>query len=198
MTRVAMKLIGMVVAIMAELHPEAKCVLDFWFVQNGEKQWWAGGGAFDVAVRLHFARTLKSAERCETVTWRNHPRGRVAEIIVLDQFSRQLYRQSGRAFANDALALGLAQEAVAMDIKNAITDSEYSFAIMPYMHSESLIIHDEAMRLYSGLNENAFNFEKRHRDVLERFGRYPKRNVALGRVSSVAELAYINQNDSMF
>lgn len=185
-------------AMNATLHPDAARVLDFWFVENGPKQWWAGGGAFDVAVRLNFTQALKSAEKCETAHWRTHPRGRVAEIIVLDQFSRQFYRRSGRAFANDALALALAQEAVSLGIEAQVSDDEYKFVLMPYMHSESLIIHDEAMRLYSSLDADTFDFEKRHRDVIERFGRYPKRNEALGRVSSAEELAYINKNDSMF
>ncbi|MGB7431771.1 MAG: DUF924 family protein [Ahrensia sp.] len=184
--------------MMIDLHPEAKRVLDFWFVEHGPKQWWAGGGAFDVAVRLNFADTLRAAERCETADWRRHPRGRVAEIMVLDQFSRQLYRRSGRAFANDALALALAQEAVAMGIKDLVSEDEYKFVLMPYMHSESLLIHDEAMVLYSVLDADTFDFERRHRDVIERFGRYPKRNAALARVSSAAELAYINDSDSMF
>lgn len=181
-----------------QLHPDAQRVLDFWFVQNGPKQWWAGGGAFDVAVRLQFADVLKAAERCETAAWRRHPRGRVAELVVLDQFSRQLYRRSGRAFANDALALGLAQEALAMGIKALVSDDEYKFVLMPFMHSESLVIHEEAMVLYSALDTDTFDFEKRHRDVLLQFGRYPKRNAALGRVSTVQELEYIKQNDSMF
>lgn len=198
MTRAIMKPIGMAAMAATDLHPDAKRVLDFWFVENGPKQWWAGGGAFDVAVRLNFAQLLKAAERCETAPWRNHPDGRVAEIIVLDQFSRQLYRQSGRAFQNDGLALALAQEAVASGIKEHISDDAYKFVLIPFMHSESLVIHEEAMALYSVLDADTYDFEKRHRDVLLQFGRYPKRNAALGRVSTAEELEYIKQNDSMF
>ncbi|MEL6436365.1 MAG: DUF924 family protein, partial [Pseudomonadota bacterium] len=168
-------------------------------VENGKDEWWSASGAFDAEVRIRFAKTLQRAERSELWQWRTTPKGRVAEMIVLDQFSRQLYRNSGRAFANDALALALAQEAVALRLDQALGEDERHFLFMPYMHSESLIIHEEAMRLYATVSEKALEFEERHRDVIERFGRYPKRNEALGRVSTAAELEYIAATaNSMF
>lgn len=182
-----------------EIHPDAKAVLDFWYIENGEDQWWAGGGAFDADVRIRFANTLIAAEKSELWHWRSTPQGRVAEIIVLDQFSRQLYRRSGRAFASDALALALAQEIIGQGLDAQLSHDEKYFAFMPYMHSESLAVHDVAMGLFETLGEKPFSFEKRHREVIERFGRYPKRNEAMGRVSTKAELDYIAETgDSMF
>ncbi|MEM1377430.1 MAG: DUF924 family protein [Pseudomonadota bacterium] len=176
---------------MADLHPEAQSVLDFWFSDHSHEDWFSGAQKFDVEVRIGFAKVLQAAEKSELWHWRTTPRGRVAEIIVLDQFSRQLYRKSGRAFANDALALALAQEGVAQGLDADLSSDERHFLFMPYMHSESLIIHDEAMKLYATVSENALDFERRHRDVIERFGRYPKRNEALRRASTREELEYI-------
>ncbi|MEO1747087.1 MAG: DUF924 family protein [Pseudomonadota bacterium] len=184
---------------MTDTQPEAEAVLQFWLVETDEKMWWSASEAFDAQVRIRFAKTLKRAEKSELWTWRTTPRGRVAEIIVLDQFSRQLYRKSGRAFANDTLALALAQELVAQNLHTQLEHFEKHFALMPYMHTESLAVHDEAMKLYAEVGEKALDFEKRHRDVIKRFGRYPKRNEALGRLSTAAELEYIAATgNSMF
>ncbi|MEO0543897.1 MAG: DUF924 family protein [Pseudomonadota bacterium] len=184
---------------MTETHQEAEEVLNFWLVETDEKMWWSASEAFDAQLRIRFAKTLKRAEKSELWTWRSTPRGRVAEIIVLDQFSRQLYRKSARAFANDTLALALAQEIVAQELHKELAHFEQHFALMPYMHAESLIVHDEAMKLYAEVGEKSLDFEKRHRDVIERFGRYPKRNEVLGRVSTAAELEYIAATgNSMF
>jgi uncharacterized protein (DUF924 family) len=176
---------------MTEIHPEAKAVLDFWFVDHGSKDWYSGSQRFDVELRIVFAPTLKRAECSELWQWRSTPQGRLAEIIVLDQFSRQLYRRSGRAFASDALALALAQEAVAQGQDKALDKDGRQFLYMPYMHSESLAVHDEALRLFETLGNDALEYEKKHREVLLQFGRYPMRNAALARTSTAAELAYI-------
>lgn len=176
---------------MADISAGAQAVLDFWFRDHGGDDWFGGKASFDVEVRIGFAATLVAAERCELSHWRETAQGRLAEIIVLDQFSRQLYRNSARAFANDALALALAQEAVRLGADARMNAQEKQFLYMPYMHSESLVIHEEAMRLFAALDESVFKFEVAHRDVLKRFGRYPRRNVALGRPSTAAELAYM-------
>jgi uncharacterized protein (DUF924 family) len=180
---------------MTDVHPEARAVLDFWFVEHGQKDWYSGAERFDVEIRIAFAGTLKRAERSELWEWRTTPEGRLAEIIVLDQFSRQLYRKSARAFASDALALSLAQEAVAGGHDMALDATGRQFVYMPYMHSESLAVHGEAMRLFETLGDSPLEFEKKHRDVLLQFGRYPMRNAALGRAPTAAELAYIAERD---
>ena len=123
------------------------------------------------------------------------PAGRCAEIIVLDQFSRNLFRGSARAFAQDGMALALAQEAVAAGADQRMTDDQRYFTYMPYMHAESLVVHEEALRLFTALGHaEALRFEKAHRDVIERFGRYPARNAVLGRESTAEELSYLENN----
>ena len=120
------------------------------------------------------------------------PAGRCAEIIVLDQFSRNLFRDSPRAFAQDGMALALAQEAVAVGDDLRMDQDQRYFTYMPYMHSESLVVHEEALRLFTALgNATALHYEQRHREEIERFGRYPGRNAALGRESTEAETAWL-------
>lgn len=167
-------------------------VLAFWFVEHTKDDWFGGKTEFDEKLAERFAETHPRVARGEAYMWRQTPAGRVAEIIVLDQFSRQLHRGSPLAFAQDPMALALAQEAVAQGHDHALEQSQRMFLYMPYMHSESPIVHEEAMRLFTGLgDDNALDFEKRHFDVIKRFGRYPKRNAALGRASTEEELAYI-------
>ncbi len=128
----------------------------------------------------------------ELFAWRASPRGRLAEIIVLDQFSRNIHRNRPAAFASDGMALVLAQEAVAANADRTLDAAQRAFLYMPYMHSESLLVHDEALALYSqpGLEKN-LDFELRHRAIIERFGRYPHRNQILGRRSTAAEKAFL-------
>ena len=132
--------------------------------------------------------------------WRSTPQGRLAEIIVLDQFTRQLFRGQKRAFASDPLALALAQEAVASGDDLKLEDRQRPFLYMPYMHSESPVIQEQAIRVFATLgNENDLDYAKKHQAVIERFGRFPKRNDALGRVSTAEEEAYMaDAGSSMF
>ncbi|MGP1693328.1 MAG: DUF924 family protein, partial [Giesbergeria sp.] len=120
--------------------------------------------------------------------------GLLAEIIVLDQFSRNVYRDNARAFASDALALALAQEMVAGAHDTALPVAQRAFAYLPFMHSESLAIHSQALLLFDqpGLEGN-LRFERLHQDILQRFGRYPHRNAALGRRSTPEEEAFLQQ-----
>ena len=174
-------------------------ILHFWFEELSEKQHFAKDAALDAAIGRRFGATLEAAARCELFGWRSTPQGRLAEILVLDQFSRNVYRDTAHAFAQDALALVLAQELVASGQDHALNTAQRAFAYLPYMHSESLLIHTQAVQLFGqpGL-ENNLNFELRHRDILVRFGRYPHRNALLGRTSSAEELAFLKEPGSSF
>ncbi|MBB3140286.1 DUF924 family protein [Halomonas organivorans] len=178
---------------------DAQRVLDFWFGELTPAQWFRKDAGLDDEIRRRFGATLEAARRGELWTWRRSAKGRLAEVIVLDQFSRNIHRNSAEAFAADSLALVLAQEAVLAGLDDALDDAERAFLYMPYMHSESLVVHDEALRLFSrpGLGEN-LRFEHRHRDILMRFGRYPHRNALLGRASSEEELAFLEGPGSSF
>lgn len=171
-------------------------VMRFWFVEHDRSHWFGGGPAFDKLLTETFAVTHAEVARGEAWTWRTTPEGRLAEIIVLDQFSRQIYRGQGKAFAQDPMALTLAQELVAGGHDKALEPMQRVFAYLPYQHSESLLIHEEASRLIGSLGiEEVMKFQTAHVDCLKRFGRYPRRNAALGRESTPAELEYIASDE---
>jgi uncharacterized protein (DUF924 family) len=174
-------------------------VLHFWFTELTDKQHFAKDAALDALIAQRFGATLEAGSRCELFGWRASPAGRLAEIIVLDQFSRNVWRDTPRAFAQDALALALAQELVARGDDAALSLAQRRFAYMPYMHSESVVVHQEALRLFAqaGLEDN-LRFERSHLAILERFGRYPHRNAILGRASTQDELAFLQEPGSSF
>ena len=174
-------------------------ILHFWFTELTPKQHYAKDAALDETIRTHFGATLEAAARCELFAWRATPEGRLAEVLVLDQFSRNVYRDTARAFAQDALALALAQELVASGQDRSLPLTQRSFAYMPYMHSESALIHAQAALLFAqpGM-EDTLRFELRHQEIIERFGRYPHRNVLLGRASTPEELAFLSEPGSAF
>jgi len=173
-------------------------VYKFWFVDHTHEDWFGGKPEFDKKLAGLFETTHPLIAAGEGYTWRNTPQGSLAEVIVLDQFSRQLHRGSARAFAQDPMALALAQEAVKAGHDKKLETSERVFLYLPYMHSESLVIHEEAVRLYTELgDENTLDFEMRHFEVIKRFGRYPKRNKALGRVSTPQEIAYMEDTSDV-
>lgn len=178
----------------------AQDVIDFWFVQSSPDDWFGGKAEFDDRLRAQFEETHAAVGRGEAWHWRQTPEGRLAEIIVLDQFSRQLHRNSAMAFAYDGMALVLAQEMVALSLDQKFEQKQLGFAYMPYMHSESEKVHKEAVRLFTQMNdEYMLKFEIEHQDLIKQFGRYPKRNQVLGRTSTQAELAYIEgRGDSFF
>ncbi|MCX8513112.1 MAG: DUF924 domain-containing protein [Chthoniobacteraceae bacterium] len=178
---------------------QARAVLDFWFTELTPKHHFAKDPALDEAIRARFSATLEAAARCELFAWRATPEGRLAEVLVLDQFSRNVYRDTPRAFAQDALALALAQELVASGQDRSLPLPQRSFAYMPYMHSESALVHTQAVVLFDqpGM-EDTLRFELRHQAILDRFGRYPHRNTILGRESTPEELAFLSEPGSGF
>ena len=174
-------------------------ILTFWFEELTPRQHFAKDAALDAAIRSRFGATLEAAARCELFAWRDSPGGRLAEIVVLDQFSRNVYRDTPRAFAQDAMALVLAQELVASGQDRSLSLAQRGFAYTPYMHSESALIHAQALALFEqpGLEET-LRFELHHKAIIDRFGRYPHRNAVLGRTSSAEELAFLSGPGSSF
>ncbi|QQE66233.1 membrane protein [Leptolyngbya sp. BL0902] len=175
-------------------------VLTFWFKDLQPQQWWAADPAFDAQLRERFWDLLQRAAAGELWPWRATAAGRLAEIIVLDQFSRNIYRQTPQAFAQDGMALVLAQEAVAAGALADLADPmERAFLLMPYMHSESKPIHAQAEPLFQEHTPaDNLDFERRHRAIIDRFGRYPHRNAILGRASTEEELEFLKQPGSRF
>lgn len=174
-------------------------ILTFWFNDIEPKQWWVVDAVFDEMLKARFQPLLDQAARGELFTWRATPRGRLAEIIVLDQFSRNIHRGTPQAFAQDPMALVLSQEAVALSLVEQFQPMERAFLLMPHMHSESALVHVEAERLFKqwGAREN-YDFELRHKAIIDRFGRYPHRNKILGRSSTAQEEEFLKQPGSAF
>ena len=174
-------------------------ILDFWFSAETQPHWFAKSDEFDAIIEKNFKNVHLQATQSELWTWRQHASGRLAEIIVLDQFSRNLYRQSAQAFAHDAMALSLAQEAVQQGLDQQLPAEQRAFLYLPYMHSESKLIHEEALKLFAALgNPINLDFEKKHKVIIDRFGRYPHRNAILGRESTAEEIEFLKQPNSGF
>jgi uncharacterized protein (DUF924 family) len=176
-----------------------KQVLNFWFEELEPAQWWVKDWELDRIIVERFSTLHASAVRSELYEWRDHAQGRLAEIIVLDQFSRNMYRGSPLSFASDAMSLALAQEALAADADSDLSPVERNFLYMPFMHSESLKIHTTALELFekNGLQGN-LDYEIKHKKIIERFGRYPHRNEILGRESTAEEIEFLQQPGSGF
>ena len=174
-------------------------VLAFWFEELAPAQWWRKDPALDRLIAARFGATLAAAKAAELAAWRGTARGRLAEVIVLDQFSRNVYRDRAESFAADGMALVLAQEAVRAGADRELAVNERAFVYLPYMHSESARIHEEALRLFDqpGLEHN-LAFERRHHEIIRLFGRYPHRNAVLGRASTPEELEFLKQPGSAF
>src|SRR5512135_2817299 len=147
-------------------------ILKFWFEEIEPAQWWKKDGNLDRLIVERFSEIHQRATRCELYQWRKEARGRLAEIIVLDQFSRNMFRGSPLSFAYDALALALAQEAIAVRADKSLNQVERSFLYMPFMHSESMRIHEVAVELFrnNGIVGN-FDYELKHKAIIDRFGR---------------------------
>ena len=174
-------------------------ILNFWFEELEPKQWWVKDFELDQLIIARFSEIHDRAARCELAGWRKNASGQLAEIIVLDQFSRNMFRGSPFSFAYDNLALALSQEAISAGADQLLSPVERNFIYMPFMHSESLQIHEEAVELFrrNGQQGN-FEYELKHKAIIERFGRYPHRNEVLGRASTEAELEFLQQPGSSF
>ena len=174
-------------------------VLAFWFDELSPADWFKKDDALDSKIREKFDGLHKRAAACELNDWRESAEGALAEIIVLDQFSRNLHRNSAQAFAQDSLALALSQEAIAKGFDKQLQPPKLAFLYFPFMHSESSVIHERAMELFKapGLEYN-FEFEKQHKAIIDRFGRYPHRNELLGRRSTPEEEEFLKNPGSSF
>lgn len=174
-------------------------VLEFWFEELGSDDWFSGGEQIDEKIKERFEGVHKAVAAGEYWKFRVTPDSYLAEVIVLDQFSRNLFRATPQAFTYDGQALTLAQQAIAAGFDTELPVQERMFLYMPFMHSESKLIHEQAVPLFEslGLEEN-IKFEKIHKDIVDQFGRYPHRNKTLGRESTPEEIEYLEQNNEAF
>ena len=174
-------------------------IIQFWYTEITPRNWFMKDLGFDAMLKRRFSHIHQQAVAGELSSWRSKPLGQLAEIIVLDQFSRNLFRNSPQTFAYDGQALVLAQTAIAKQADLVLQPLQKAFFYMPFMHSESAIIHQQAMQLFNqpGLEDN-YKFELKHKVIIDQFGRYPHRNAILDRPSSVAELNFLSQPGSSF
>jgi len=179
-------------------------VWHFWFEALSPKHWWQKNEALDQLIARRFTELHRQARSGELYPWRETARGRLNEIILLDQFSRNMYRDQAQAFAQDSQSLVLAQEAIRSGADQAVEELQRPFFYLPFMHSESLLIQDVSVGLYEQLasdsdgRQNNIGFALRHRVIIERFGRFPHRNAQLGRASTDAEIEFLKQPSSSF
>ena len=179
-------------------------VLDFWFGAPGSaesgsarKVWFVRDAAFDRSIVERFGATIEQALRGELDDWAATPEGALARILVLDQFTRNAFRGDRRAFAGDAQALAAASALVGSRQDERLAPLQRAFVYLPFEHAEGLAMQDEAVRLFERLVAQApelqtmLDYAHKHRAVIERFGRFPHRNAALGRHSTAEELAFI-------
>ncbi|MDG1438542.1 MAG: DUF924 domain-containing protein [Emcibacteraceae bacterium] len=177
----------------------AKDIIHFWFEECTPKQWWIKDPAFDEMIKTRFSDIYKKDAAGELVNWRYSPISALAEIIVVDQFPRNMFRDKKQAFLTDPLALCIAQVAIDKGFDKKLNNAQKMFMYMPFMHSESPEIHKSAELLFSapGL-ENNYDFELKHKAIIDRFGRYPHRNKILGRRSRKEEIEFLKQSGSSF
>lgn len=175
-------------------------VLSFWFEELRPAQWFKVSRALDDSIRDRFATLLGQAMRGELQHWRRCAEGRLAEIILLDQFTRNIHRNTAQAFACDPVALVLSQEAVQQQTLDRLATAEQrDFLLMPWMHSESALIHQQGLPLFKAhASPGCYRAAVRHKAIIDRFGRYPHRNAILGRPSSIEELEFLQQPGSSF
>ena len=174
-------------------------VIKFWFEDISQTQWWKKDAQFDQLIASRFSEVHGQASCGELYQWRDTAEGRLAEIIVLDQFSRNMFRGLAESFAYDSLALELCKAAVNAGAHTRLEQSRTSFLLMPYMHSELLQEHQQGWPLFERYcSENTSQFERRHAAIIERFGRYPHRNTILGRESTPEEIEFLTEAGSSF
>jgi uncharacterized protein (DUF924 family) len=169
-------------------------VLDFWFRELTMQQWFGGGPALDALIRERFDALHEEATQGRLDAWASTKLGRLALIIVLDQFSRNIHRGTARAFALDGKAQALAAEGIKAGMDETLTFAQRHFFYMPLMHAEDSTLQALSVERFTALSELAnyiLGFAKAHRDEFERFGRFPGRNKALGRADTAEEARYL-------
>ncbi|WND02171.1 DUF924 family protein [Temperatibacter marinus] len=170
-------------------------ILHFWYDECSPADWFKKSDAFDTLLTERFGRLHQEVLEGVHSDWRRSPQGRVAEIILLDQFSRNMFRDTPQAFASDYLSLSLSQELISQGLDVNLESKYRKFAYMPFMHSENLEIQKRGIKLFKKLGiEDTLNYMIAHHDVIARFGRFPHRNAILGRENSWEELLYLEEN----
>ena len=174
-------------------------VLDFWFVELPRQQWFAGGAALDELVRARFlpVHEIVAAEPEDALL--ADADTALAAVIVLDQFSRNMFRGTPSAFASDTKSLAIAEAAIAKGLMAALNRDELLFLYLPFEHSENADAQARSVELISALGDPELTgYAQAHKDIIDRFGRFPHRNVILGRTSTAEEMEFLKGPGSSF
>lgn len=179
---------------------EAAEVLRFWFEECRPEQWFEADPAFDAAVRARFAALWRRGAAGELAGWRETPEGALALVIVLDQFPRNIFRGTPKAYASDPLARAVADDAVARGFDLALGEKGRKFLYLPFEHSEDLADQRRSVALVAErcADPESLDYARRHLEIIERFGRFPHRNAILGRPSTPEEETFLREPDSSF
>jgi uncharacterized protein (DUF924 family) len=193
------------------MERDALAVLDFWFGRHGDRgrdtprrQWFEKSDAFDEQIRDRFGTLIPRAIAGELQSWSAEPEGAVAQILVLDQFPRNVFRGSAQAFAGDSRALAAARALVDSGADRTLPGVQRVFVYLPFEHAEDMTAQNESLRLFGQLESEApevgdmLVWAQRHHDVIARFGRFPHRNAAIGRTSTAGEIEFLKQPGSSF
>lgn len=168
-------------------------IVRFWFVESGPKKWFRGGPKFDAEIRARFSGHHAAAAAGLLEAWRVTPAGALALLLILDQFSRNMFRRDARAFATDAYSRMIAGGAIARRFDKVAPAERRAFFYLPFMHSEILADQQRSVALFTALMPASSNlrFAIEHAEIVERFGRFPHRNAVLGRSSTPAEIDFL-------
>lgn len=166
-------------------------VIAFWR-EAGAGKWFNGGNAFDALCRQRFEKAHMAAARRELDSWMDTAEGALALLLLLDQIPRNIFRGNGHAFATDGLALQHARNAVEAGLDAQIDSDLRTFMYMPFEHCEDMTMQDRSVELMAPLGKRQLDYAKAHRDLIKRFGRFPHRNTALGRISTPEEQKWLD------
>jgi len=180
--------------VSAAPRPSPREILDFWFKDSSPEAWFKDDPAFDEKIRSRFVGDVTAARAGKYDDWMNTGEGSLALLILLDQFPRNLFRGSGEAFASDAKARAVARHAIARGFDLETLTGIRQFFYMPMMHSENIADQNECVMLARerrGEDSDTYQYALKHREVIRRFGRFPRRNESLGRSSTPEEQDYL-------
>ena len=179
--------------------PSAADILNFWFVETTPEFWFTKDDDFDAAIQDRFGKAVTDALAGRLDLWANDADGCLALILMLDQFTRNMFRHSARAFSGDEMALALSLRCVERKYLDADKPFYCQFMLMPMMHSEDIGIQDMSLPLFEKYTSKlTYDYAVKHRDIITRFGRFPHRNAILGRPSSSDEEQFLTQPGSSF
>ena len=174
-------------------------VLGFWFEELTPDDWFGGGDEVDDRIRERFLALHEALRDDVPESWRETARGMLAAVIALDQFPRNMYRGSRQAFAADPAALALAKEGIERGLDRAMSNDQRKFLYLPFEHSEDPAVQARSVELFATLeNEETLGYALRHKEIIDRFGRFPHRNEVLGRESTPEEIEFLQEPNSSF